>query len=150
MSTTIRDLFDRGTEAFNSHDLDAFAETMADDVVVSAPGGVHIEGRAAAVHFYGAWIRAFPDARVEVSALHITNDVAVEEGVFHGTHDGVLHSPEGDLPPTGRAVSIDYIQVLRVHDGRTSGFTLVFDRLQMLEQLGVAPGAAAADRVQRR
>ena len=144
MSTTIRDLFDRGTEAFNAHDLDAFAATMADDVVVSASGGVHIEGRAAAGHFYGAWMRAFSDARVEIRALHVTNDVAVEEGVFHGTHDGVLHSPEGDLPPTGRAVSIDYIQVLRVRDGRTSGFSLMFDRLQMLEQLGVAPGAAAA------
>jgi predicted ester cyclase len=140
VATPVRELFDRGTRAFNAHDMDGFAETMADDVVVTAPG-VHIEGKAAAVHFYRGWIQAFPDARVTIAAVHILDDVAVEEGVFSGTHRGVLHSPTGDLPPTGRAVEIAYIQVLRFGDAHTVGFNLMFDRLAMLEQLGVTPAA---------
>jgi predicted ester cyclase len=124
--------------------MDGFAQTMADDVIVSAPG-VQIEGRTAAVHFYRGWIQAFPDARVRIAAVHVLDDVAVEEGTFTGTHTGVLHSPAGDLPPTGRTVSVDYIQVLRFRDGETVGFNLMFDRLAMLEQLGLIPEPAAAE-----
>ena len=140
ITSTVQELFDRGTAAFNAHDMDTFAETMSDDVIVTAPG-VRIEGKAAAVHFYRGWIQAFPDAQVTITAVHILDDVAIEEGVFSGTHRGVLHSPAGDLPPTGRAVSVEYIQVLRVVDDKTVWFNLVFDRLAMLEQLGVAPSA---------
>jgi len=80
---------------------------------------------------------------VQVHALHVTGDVAVEEGTFTGTHDGVLRSPAGDIPPTGRPVTVGYIQVLRFRDGKHVSFNLMFDRLLMLEQLGVLALAAA-------
>jgi ketosteroid isomerase-like protein len=57
---------------------------------------------------------------------------------------GVLHGPMGDVPPTGRPVRIGYIQVLRFRDGNVVSFNLVFDRLLMLEQLGLIPASAAA------
>ena len=139
---TIREVFDRCTQAFNAHDMDSFEETMADDVIVIAPG-VRIEGKAAAVHFYRGWIQAFSDARVTIAKVHILDDVAIEEGVFTGTHDGVLQSPTGDLPPTGRAVTLGYIDVWRFRNARTASFNLMFDRLALLEQLGVAPAAQA-------
>ena len=139
---TTREAFERGTDTFNAHDLDGFAEVLADDVVFVAPGGMRGEGKAACVAFYGGWFGAFPDAHVEVHGLHIVGDVAVEEGTFTGTHDGVLHSPTGDVPPTGRAVSVDYIQVLRFRDGKHVSFNLMFDRLLMLEQLGLVPAPA--------
>jgi ketosteroid isomerase-like protein len=50
----------------------------------------------------------------------------------------------GDVPPTGRSVNVDYIQVLRFRDGKHCSFNLMFDRLLMLEQLGLIPAAAAA------
>jgi predicted ester cyclase len=67
--------------------------------------------------FYAGWFEAFPDARVDVHDLHLIGDVAVEEGTFSGTHDGVLHGADGDIPPTGRSVALDYIQVLRFRAG---------------------------------
>jgi ketosteroid isomerase-like protein len=63
----------------------------------------------------------------------------VEEGTFTGTHNGVLHSPGGDAPPTGRPVALEYIQVLRFRDGKHVSFNLMCDRLLMLEQLGLIP-----------
>jgi ketosteroid isomerase-like protein len=57
-------------------------------------------------------------AHIEVHAVHITSDAAVEESTSTGAHHGVLHSPAGDVPPTGRDVTVDYIQVLRFRDGR--------------------------------
>ena len=115
---------------------------LADDVVFEAPGGARGEGKAACVAFFGGWFGAFPDAHVEVHRLHVVDDVAVEEGTFTGTHDGILKGPAGDVPPTHRRVTIGYIQVLRFRDGKHVSFHLMFDRLAMLEQLGIAPAPA--------
>lgn len=139
MTSTVREAFQTGTQTFNAHDLDGFAAVLADDVVFSAPGGMSGTGKAACVGFFGSWFGAFPDAQVEVHAVHFNDDVAVEEGTFTGTHRGVLHGPAGDVPPTGRSVAVDYIQVLQFRDGRHVSFHLSFDRLQMLEQLGLPP-----------
>ena len=87
---------------------------------------------------------AFPDARVEVYAVHIVDDVAVEEGTFIGTQNGALHGPMGDIPPTGRSVKVDYVHVLRYRDGKHVSFNLMFDRQMMLEQLGLVPTPAPA------
>jgi ketosteroid isomerase-like protein len=77
-----------------------------------------------------------------VHGIHILDDLAVEEGRFTGTHNGVLRTPTGDIPPTGRSVSLDYIQVLRFRDGKHISFSLMFDRLLMLEQLDLVPAPA--------
>jgi ketosteroid isomerase-like protein len=140
---TTREAFEQGTDTFNAHDIAGFTEVLADDVVFKAPGGMEGRGKAACVEFYGGWMAAFPDARVEVGAVHFVDDVAVEEGTFTGTHDGVLRTPMGDIPPTGRSVALDYIQVLRFRDGTHVSFHLMFDRLLMLEQLGLTPAPPA-------
>ena len=141
---TTREAFERGTDTFNAHDIDGFTEVLADDVVVVAPGPVRGEGRAACAAFFGSWFGAFPDAHVEVHDVHILGDIAVEEGTFTGTHDGVLQSSAGAIPPTGRPVRVDYVQVLRFRDGTHVSFNLMFDRLLMLEQLGLVPAPAPA------
>jgi len=144
MTMTAREAFERGTETFNAHDLKGFAALLADDVVFEAPGGLRGKGKEACAEFFGGWFGAFPDAHVDVHDLHILDDVAVEEGTFSGTHDGVLHAPTGDIPATGRSVRVGYIQVLRFRDGKHVSFNLMFDRLSMLEQLGLVPTPGSA------
>jgi ketosteroid isomerase-like protein len=140
---TTREAFEKGTDTFNAHDIHGFAEVLADDVVFQAPGGMRGEGKPACVEFYGSAQR-FPRAHVEVHNVHFFDDVAVEEGTFSGTHNGVLHTPNGDIPPTACAVSLDYIHVLQFRDGKHVSFNLMFDRLLLLEQLGLIPAAASA------
>ena len=103
MTMTAREAFQKGTDTFNAHDIDGFADVLADNVVFEAPGGMRGEGKAARIEFFGGWFSAFPDAHVEIHGVHVIDDVAVEEGTFTGTHDGVLRSPTGDIPPTGPA-----------------------------------------------
>jgi ketosteroid isomerase-like protein len=143
MAMTAREAFEKGTETFNAHDIDGFTGVLADDVVYRAPGGIGGQGKAACAGFFADWFGAFPDAHVEVHALHITGDVAIEEGTFTGTHDGVLGSPAGDIRPTGRPVCVDYVQVLRFREGKHASFNLMYDRLLLLEQLGLIPAPAA-------
>jgi predicted ester cyclase len=143
MAMTVREAFEKGTDTFNAHDIDGFSSVLADDVTYRAPG-ISGQGKVACTEFFAGWFGAFPDAHVEVHALHVTGDVAVEEGTFTGTHNGVLRSPAGDIPPTGRPVTIYYLQVLRFRDGKHVSFNLMFDRLLMLEQLSLIPAPAPA------
>ena len=145
MAMTVREAFQKGTDTFNDHDIDGFASVLADDVIYHAPGSMTGHGKAATAQFFASWFGAFPDAHVEVHVVHITGDVAVEQGIFTGTHQGVLRTPAGDIPPTGRPVAVDYVHMLRYRDGLHISFSLMYDRLQMLDQLGLlsAPAATA-------
>jgi uncharacterized protein (TIGR02246 family) len=143
-ASKVRELFEKGTDAFNRHDAEGFAETMAEDVTIRPPGMGELSGKAAVKAFYQSWIDAFPDARVEITAMQALDDLSVEEGVFTGTHRGTLHGPTGDLPPTGRNVRVDYVQIARYRGDKAASFHLVFDRLALMEQLGVGPQAEEA------
>src|SRR2546421_39553 len=55
MTMTVREAFEKGTETFNAHDIDGFAEVLADDVVFRAPGGHTCP--------LGSGVRAAPHAR---------------------------------------------------------------------------------------
>ena len=124
-----RDAVQTATETFNAHDLNGLADVLADDVICRAPGGVEQKGKAACVEFHRRWLADFPDAHLEVRARHLIDDVVVEEGTFRGRHDGVA--------ATGRSVSLDYVRVARVQEGKHVSLNLMFDRLLMLEQLGL-------------
>ena len=144
MTMTAREAFEKGTATFNAHDIDGFAKVLADDVVFRAPGGMTGNGKEACAAFFGSWFAAFPDAHVDVHAAHFIGDIAVEEGTFTGTQTGILRGPMGVVPPTGRQVKVDYVQVLRFRDGKHVSFNLLFDQLTMFQQLGLVPASAPA------
>jgi predicted ester cyclase len=56
----------------------------------------------------------------------------VTRKVFHGTHRGELMG----IAPTGRAVQIEVIDIVRVRDGQIVDHWNVVDRLGLLQQLG--------------
>lgn len=142
--TSIRELVDRGNEAFNAHDRAAGEALTAEDVVLEAPGDMTIRGRSACADFLASWWEGFPDARITIQKTYVDGDVLVEEGTFTGTQNGVFKTPAGDVPPTGRAVVGKYITVFEMRDGKVARQRLLFDRLQLLEQLGLVPAAAGA------
>jgi ketosteroid isomerase-like protein len=135
--TTIRETFDKSTTAFNAHDIEGFADLIADDAEFRASGGMSGTGKQACAEFYSTWLSAFPDAHVNVRQLYLCGDVAIEEGTFAGTHEGVLPTPAGDIQPTGGRVTIDYMQSIRFRDGKQAAFDLIYDRQQLAEQLGL-------------
>jgi uncharacterized protein (TIGR02246 family) len=142
---TLREAFEKGTAAFNDHDAAAFAERMADDVSARAPGMDVLHGRAAVSAFYQGWLEAFPDGHVEIEAAHFLDDAVVEEGYFVGTHRGTLRTGDGDIPATGRPVRAEYVQVVRYRGDQITSFHLLYDRAELTEQLGLAPGTHPED-----
>ena len=89
MTMTAREAFEKGTETYNAHDLDGFAEVLADDVVFETPGGMRGEGKAACVEFFGSWLGAFPDAHVDcrIVPMHLAVTVAPVVADADGGHD---------------------------------------------------------------
>ena len=64
--------------------------------------------------FYGALLRAFPDATVEINEQLAERDLVATRKTFRGTHLGELWG----LPPTENRVELEFIDIFRVSGGR--------------------------------
>jgi steroid delta-isomerase-like uncharacterized protein len=130
------------TEAFNAHDEAAMRAHYTDDVVFEAPGGVRLEGPDAVTGYAMSWLRAFPDARLNVLRRAAAGDSVTQEFVFEGTHDETLQGPGGDIPATHRRLSGRGVQVMRIRDGKICEEHLYFDQVDVMTQLGLMPEPA--------
>jgi len=132
-----RDLVDVSTKAWNAHDFGEWSAAFTADALLVAPGGLSGRGRDTQELFYSIWNEGFPDN--QVTGIHIAEDgdTGVLEAVFEGTHSGVLHAPSGDVPPTGRRVSIPFVATYTGADDRLTGFRLYFDQMDLTTQLGI-------------
>jgi steroid delta-isomerase-like uncharacterized protein len=143
MSDT-RTAFDAWINAFNAHDEAAIRAATADDCVFEGPGGVRLEGGDAVTGYAMVWLNAFSDAQLVVGTVAVDGDWVAHTGVFKGTHDGTLASPDGDVPATGRRLEGRCSQFVRFQDGRSVEEHLYFDQMDIVTQLGLMPEAAGA------
>jgi predicted ester cyclase len=134
---------ERGIKAFNAHDLEAAARDAAPDIEATAPGDVKLKGPQAVKEYNQTFITAFPDARAEAKNIFTQGRHVIVEGVFTGTHNGTLNTPMGDVPATGRKVKGEYVQIFEVDRGLVKRSSLLFDQVQLMTQLGMAPAAPA-------
>ncbi|MDQ2923009.1 MAG: ester cyclase [Candidatus Dormibacteraeota bacterium] len=136
-----RQVVERGMKAFNAHDLEAMARDSAPDIESTAPGDIKLKGPQAAKEYNQKFITAFPDARVEATRIFTAGNTVIVEGIFTGTHDGTMETPMGDVPATGRKVRGEFIEVIEVDRGLVKRDHLIYDQVQLMTQLGLAPAA---------
>ena len=136
-----RTVVERGMKAFNAHDLEAVARDAAPDIESTAPGDIKLKGPQAIKEYNQNFVNAFPDARVEAKNIVTAGGTVIVEGVFTGTHDGTLKTPMGDVPATGRKVKGEFVQIFEVDRGLVKRNSLLYDQVQLMTQLGLAPGA---------
>jgi predicted ester cyclase len=136
-----RAVAERGMKAFNAHDMEAMARDSAPDIEATAPGDIKLKGPQAVKEYNQNFVTAFPDARVEAKNIFTQGNTVIVEGVFTGTHDGTLKTPMGDVPATGRKVRGEYIQILEIDRGLVKRDNLLYDQVQLMTQLGMAPAA---------
>ena len=111
---------------------ESFVELLHPDVVDrSRPAGI-AEGSEGVRQQFEAFRAAFPDFRAVIHDQIAEGDKVVTRKVFHGTHRGELMG----IPPTGREVQIEVIDIVRVDGGRIVEHWNVVDRLGLLQQLG--------------
>src|SRR5215213_11738123 len=103
-----RDVILKHIAALNDRNSDA--DPWAADAEMVAPGA-HASGRDEVLGFLGVFQEAFPDLRLEIEQIVSDGAAAAAEGTLTGTHDGVLHTPAGDVPATGRSVKLRWSAV---------------------------------------
>jgi steroid delta-isomerase-like uncharacterized protein len=131
------DAIRRAVERMNAHDLDGYMEAYADDVELHGyPPGV--EGRDGARAFYGQFLEAFPDAKLELFETVREGDLGAVRYVLSGTHSAEFFG----VPATGRQVSVDGQSIFRFRDGKIVERWQSLDALGLLTQLGAMPAPA--------
>jgi len=132
-----RDVILKHIDAFNSRDRDA--DPWAADAEFKAPGA-QVSGRDNVIGFIAVFQEAFPDLRLEIEQLLTDGAAAAAEGIMSGTHDGVFHTPDGDVAPTGRALALPWAAVYLTDGDSLKSEHLFFDQMDFLGQLGLLPG----------
>ena len=99
-----------------------------------------LTGQAIKDH-YAALFVGFPDLICETVAVHaITADLAVWRWVVRGTNTGSYRG----FPPTGHSVTLPGCEFIEVRASKVQRVEGYFDRLSMLQQLGLIPTSGQA------
>ncbi|MCD2192900.1 ester cyclase [Actinomycetospora endophytica] len=132
-----RELTDRMLDTWNAKDGAAWAALFTDDAMLRAPGGVTGSGPEMVMTFFRLWQESFPDNQCRAVRTVGGEASGTVEAVFEGTHTETLHAPSGDVPATGRRVSIPFVNVCEFAGDRMTYFALYFDQIDLLTQLGL-------------
>jgi steroid delta-isomerase-like uncharacterized protein len=139
----LKSLVQQHYDGFREGDLDAAVAVFTDDCVTIDPGA----GQMAPEQFraYGESFKtALPDGRFEVRRMIEADGVCVVEGTLVGTHTGPLVGPQGELPPSGRQIALDFCDVFTGRDGKIGEHRVYYDQMAMLGQLGALEQPAPA------
>lgn len=132
-------------DAFNAGDWDRMRAVMTPDSVYVEPGTQRrIEGQDAIIEANEGWKNAFPDAQGTITDAFACGDRVALQITWEGTQTGALEVPGGEIPPSGRKISVQACEVFRIEDGKIAEGCHYFDMLGMLEQIGtISPDALA-------
>jgi steroid delta-isomerase-like uncharacterized protein len=132
----VRGLYDR----WNARDFDALAALMANDgEIVLVGSDTRFRGPDGALEFSRMWADAFPDGRVKVERAVASDDYVSVELTGKGTHTGPLRGAGGDIPATGRSLTLHLCDFYEIRDGKIRSINSYFDSVSMLMQLGIMP-----------
>ena len=122
-------------EVQNQKDWAVFDELNAPDFVnLSAPPGMPADLEGGKM-FLAAFVNVFPDSQVTIDDMIAEGDQVATKKTFTGTHEGEF----GGVPPTGKRVTLQFVDIMRVRDGRIVEHWLSMDQLSFMQQLGVIP-----------
>lgn len=122
-------------EVWNQGRPELIEELFAEDFVWHSNDGPPMDRNGWGL-FVRAYLNAFPDVRFTVKTVIAEDDLVLHDWRATGTQTGELPG----TPATGRTIDIGGASMYRVHDGRMVEGWSVYDRLGMMQQLGVIPG----------
>jgi steroid delta-isomerase-like uncharacterized protein len=141
--TDPRTLAERLFAAMDDHRWDDVTTVVQPDAEISTPfaQGMSV---AAWLDLNHAFATAFPDGRHTITDVIADGDRVAIEGTWSGTHTGPMAGPGGEIPATGRSVTLPFCGVATVRDDRIAAVTMYLDQMAMLAQLGILPEPASA------
>ncbi|MBE7471500.1 MAG: ester cyclase [Anaerolineae bacterium] len=128
-------------EVFNRGNMSMADEFLAPDFVEheELPPGIP-PGREAPKVLFTMLRSAFPDFKATIEHLIAEGDEIVLRMTWTGTHEGEFMG----IPPTGKRISINVIDILGMAEGKCVEHWGVMDSMAMMQQLGVVPAPGQA------
>jgi predicted ester cyclase len=134
----ISKLIDIGVDHWNRREKDSFLADFDPRCEITGPSGLVLRGHDGAELLWHIYHDAFPDNRVTVQAVLETTDRVTVEGIFEGTHTGILRRVDGSqVAISGRAARIRYAAVHTYRHRRITTLHLYFDEGELFAQLGI-------------
>jgi steroid delta-isomerase-like uncharacterized protein len=119
----------------NKKDFTVYDElTDPEFVNLSAPPGVRADSEGGRM-WLNMFADAYPDCEFTIDDMIAEGDRVVTKKTFSGTHS----SDFGGIPATGKRVTLQYVDIMRVREGKIVEHWLSMDQLSWLQQLGVVP-----------
>jgi steroid delta-isomerase-like uncharacterized protein len=130
--------------AWNERDFDRGAALMAPDGEILIVGsGERFVGPEGSIAFSRMWADGFPDGRTEITGTVSEADRVVVLYRGRGTHTGTLKNASGEIPATGKEVTLELCDVIQIRDGKVQSVRTYFDSGSLLAQLGLMAAAPA-------
>lgn len=109
------------------------AELVAEDLRYHGPEMLgDLQGRDAFVQLLSGFRAAFPGFETNVHRLVAEGDTVAAWHTHSGTHGGEF----AGIPATGKHVTINGLELLRIEDGQIAEFWHMDDFAGMLQQIG--------------
>jgi len=123
-------------EVFNQGNISMVDELVAPDFVEheELPPGIP-EGIEGVKVLTSQLRKAFPDFKAEIEDLIAEGDRVVVRMNWTGTQQDEFMG----IPPTGKSISIEVIDIVRFAGGKFVEHWGVMDNMGMMQQLGVVP-----------
>jgi steroid delta-isomerase-like uncharacterized protein len=142
------DLARRLHEAWNERNFDEMAEAAAPDSMITIVGsGDTFEGPDGSRAYNTMWADGFPDGKVTIDRVIASGDHVVVEFTGRGTHTGTLVTSMGEIPATGRSLTLQLCDVMEFKDGKVQSQTTYFDTGSMMAQLGLGAEQTASQQM---
>jgi steroid delta-isomerase-like uncharacterized protein len=137
----------RWLDAWNSRDMARIAALFTPDAVVHQPQNSQPMSVETAMAFFEMVFRAFPDVHFEPVGASIGNGEAASWERVIGTMLGPMSEPATGRtwPPTGKRFEhVAAMRLVYAPDHRVREFWTIWDRAELLTQLGLSSTASAS------
>jgi steroid delta-isomerase-like uncharacterized protein len=132
MSTeTNKVLVRRYFDSWNTNDVDALDELIADDAIDHMAYEGQPTGREGYRDFYRTWHSAFPGFRAEIEDMIAEGDRVATRWTFRGRHLGEYDG----IAPTGRDVAFAAVSIQRIENGLVAEEWYIADTAGFMRQL---------------
>ncbi len=98
-----------------------------------------VNGPAEVARQFERFLRAFPDLEFQNVETIFDNDRVALYWCARGTHRGTLLN----IPPTGRAIQVNGVSMLRFADGKIAQGIHLWDMAGLLREVGLLPELAS-------
>ncbi len=123
-------------EVFSKGKVNMVDELLAHNFVDHEPLPAGLpQGREGLKLLVAGMRTGFPDLQVTVNDLISHGDKVFARCTFSGTHKGAFMN----IPPTGKRVSFESLDIVRYSGGKTAEHWGVTDNLSLLTQVGAIP-----------